>query len=43
VLLAACARVVRAHGGRIDVRDSGGIGCAFAFVFPQIASRGAGV
>jgi K+-sensing histidine kinase KdpD len=41
VLLASCARIVRAHGGRVEVRETGPIGCALALVFPQIASRSA--
>jgi ParB-like chromosome segregation protein Spo0J len=39
LLLAAAARIVRAHGGRADVRRDGAVGCTITFVLPQSSSR----
>jgi K+-sensing histidine kinase KdpD len=41
LLLAAAARIVRAHGGRVDVRRDEPVGCTISFILPQTASRGA--
>lgn len=41
VLLAAAARIIRAHGGRVDVRRDEPVGCTMTFILPQTASRGA--
>jgi signal transduction histidine kinase len=35
ILLAAAARVARAHGGRADVRRQNGAGVTVTFVYPQ--------
>ena len=37
ILLAAAAHIVRAHGGRADVKRHNGTGATITFVFPQIA------
>jgi ParB-like chromosome segregation protein Spo0J len=39
LLLAAAARIVRAHGGRADVRRDGPVGCTMTFVLPQSSAR----
>ena len=39
LLLAAAARVVRAHGGRVDARRDDPVGCTITFVLPQSAPR----
>jgi len=39
VLLAAAARIVRAHGGRADVRRDDPVGCTLTFVLPQSMVR----
>jgi len=39
LLLAAAARIVRAHGGRADVRRDGPVGCTITFVLPQTSPR----
>jgi ParB-like chromosome segregation protein Spo0J len=39
LLLAAAARIVRAHGGRADVRRDDPVGCTLTFVLPQSMSR----
>ena len=39
VLLAAAARIVRAHGGRADVRRDDPVGCTVTFVLPQSMGR----
>jgi signal transduction histidine kinase len=41
LLLAAAARIIRAHGGRVDVRRDEPVGCTMTFILPQAASRGA--
>lgn len=41
LLLAAAARIVRAHGGRADVRRDGAVGCTVTFVLPQSTARAA--
>jgi hypothetical protein len=41
ILLAAAAHVVRAHGGRADVKRHSGIGATIAYVFPRsVADHG---
>jgi hypothetical protein len=37
--LAAAARIVRAHGGRVDVRRDTPVGCTMTFVLPQAVAR----
>jgi ParB family chromosome partitioning protein len=39
LLLSAAARIVRAHGGRADVRRDDPVGCTVTFVLPQSAGR----
>ena len=39
ILLAAAAHVVRAHGGRADVKRHNGIGATIAYVFPQAVAE----
>jgi hypothetical protein len=41
LLLAAAARIIRAHGGRVDVRRDEPVGCTMTFILPQIPTRGA--
>lgn len=41
LLLAAAARIIRAHGGRVDVRRDEPVGCTMTFILPQTAPRGA--
>lgn len=41
LLLAAAARIIRAHGGRVDVRRDEPVGCTMTFILPQTASRAA--
>jgi ParB-like chromosome segregation protein Spo0J len=43
LLLAAAARIIRAHGGRADVRREGPLGCTITFVLPQTSGRAAEV
>jgi nitrogen fixation/metabolism regulation signal transduction histidine kinase len=40
VLLAAAARIARAHGGRADVRRQGDSGVTVLLVFPRTAIQG---
>jgi hypothetical protein len=39
LLLAAAARVIRAHGGRVDARRDDPVGCTITFVLPQSTPR----
>jgi hypothetical protein len=39
ILLAAAAHVVRAHGGRADVKRHNGVGVTVTYVFPQSAGE----
>lgn len=41
LLLAAAARIIRAHGGRVDVRRDEPVGCTVTFILPQTSSRSA--